>query len=363
VTQADVARLAGVSTTVVSYVLNNGPRPVATATRQRVRAAMARLGYRPDAGARGLRTRRPDVLGLVVPDIGNPFYADLTRELELAARARGYALVLCNALRDQATERTHVDVLLEHRVAGVFLGGTRLPPAAWQELSQRGVPLVFVNSSPRPGFTTIGSDGARCMHALVTHLIEAHGHRRIAFIGPPTGTSARRAGYLSALEAAGIQPDPRWTADVGNDAAAGSRALAAMLDRLPAAQQPTAVVAYNDLLAIGALRCAAERGRRVPDDLAVAGYDGIPLGAFVTPSLTTATHDLRAVAEAALDALPFGDRGDGDGATAGVATHVQASGAGGRHVVIPARLLLRESCGCPTRAAQTETSRREEVHA
>ncbi len=375
VTQADVARLAGVSTTVVSYVLNNGPRPVAAKTRARVLAAMEQLGYRPDAVARGLRKRRPDVLGLVVPDIGNPFYAELTRELELAARARGYALVLCNALRDPETERTHVDVLLEHRVAGVLLGGTRLPPAAWQELSQRGVPLVFVSSPPRPGFITIGAGGADRMHELVTHLVRVHGHRRIAFIGPPTGVSVRRAGYLSALEAAGIQPDPRWSIDAGNDAAAGYRGLAAILDQFPPSrrpERPTAVVAYNDLLAIGAIRCAVERGLRVPEDVAVAGFDGIPLGAYVSPPLTTVAHDLRRVAQVALDALPLTPRAPsappdafGQGIVAATARgpSAQASGGEGWHLVVPARLVLRQSCGCPARAAEPGTSRQEEVHA
>lgn len=366
------------STTVVSYVLNNGPRPVAPETRARVLAAMEQLGYRPDVGARALRQRRQQVLGLVVPDMSNPFYAEVAREIELAARARGYALVVCNALRDRQTERTHLDVLLEHRVAGVLMTGSVLDPGTWEELAHRGVPLVFVNCGRRPGFATVMSGGGAYVEQLVRHLIEAHGHRQIAYVGRAGPGSTRYGGYLAALEAGGIRHQPEWVVPDGNDPAAGRRGLARLLERLPHGERPTAVVAYNDLVAIGVMRGAVERGLRLPHDLAVVGYDGIPLGAFLTPSLTTVAQDVHALAAASLDALPLPARtssngrgaveqadgtseahraarpadaaaghagGAGDGGGPAAAVEAQTA-TGGAHMVVPAQVVLRESCGC-----------------
>jgi len=332
-TQVDVAREAGVSLPVVSYVLNKGPRPVAPATRQRVLEAMERLDYRPHAGARALRLRRDQVLGLVVSDITDPFYAALARDLELHARARGYALLSCNVDHDPTVERTHLDILLEHRVAGVFVGGSTLEPDAWRELAQRSVPLVFVNSGARPGFATVGHGGSTWMQALVTHLVQAHGHRRIAYIGPERTTYRRKSGYLAGLEAVGIALDPGWVVEIGDDLAAGRAALIHLFDDLPAARQPTAVVAFNDLLAIGALRGAAERGLRVPEDLAITGYAGTPWGEYSVPALTTVALDTRGHAAASLDALEAQLRSG--------RTLPEDS-----HTIVPARLVLRESCGC-----------------
>lgn len=347
-TQADVASLAGVSATVVSYVLNNGPRPVAPETRVRVLAAMERLSYRPNAGARALRHRRQQVLGLVVPDMANPFHAELASEIEVAARARGYTLLVCNALRDAQTERTYVDVLLEHHTAAVMMIGTSIDAAEWQELAQRGVSLIFVSSGPRAGFTTLTSGGVSYAQALVRHLIEVHGHRRIAYVGGPRPDSARFAGYLAALEAAKIPHRSEWVVRDGKDPEAGRRGLEALLDRLPDGERPTAVVASRDMVAIGVMREAANRGLRVPHDLAVVGYDGIALGAYIVPSLTTVAQDVHALAVASIDAVLRTTAASAGGVSGTSAVPV---GAASSHVVVPARLVLRESCGCVGRPA------------
>lgn len=123
---------------------------------------------------------------------------------------------------------------------------------------------------------TVGSDGAIHVHALVRHLIEDHGHRRIGLVGPRPGASSRLAGYGTALEEAGLEPGPYATTAASHDARAGYDAMAALLEQTPSAQRPTAVVAVNDLVAIGAMRCAVERGLRVPDEMAVVGFDGLP---------------------------------------------------------------------------------------
>jgi DNA-binding LacI/PurR family transcriptional regulator len=213
-------------------------------------------------------------------------------------------------------------------------------------LAQRGVPLVFVNSGPRPGFTSLASGGAAYVEELVRHLIEVHGHRRIAYVGRAGSGTTRFTGYTAALEQAKIEVRPEWVIREGNDAAAGRSSLPALLDRLPASKRPTAVVAYNDLVAIGVIRAAHERGLRVPADLAIVGYDGIPLGAYLVPSLTTVAQDVHTLAVGALDALPLDAAAAAhDGAAGTTSRHVE-SDQPGLHVVAPAHLVFRESCGC-----------------
>jgi len=200
VTRNDVARRARVSPGVVSYVLNDGPRPVAKETRKRVLDAVKELGYRPDGLARSLRIGRTRTLGLVLPDASNPFFAELARAIENAAYARGHAVMVCNSADDSTREHTYIQSLADRRIDGLIL----ISATSSQDLSDVtgiSIPVVALDRSPDESpISTIRSDNEHGAYLGATHLI-GHGHRRIAFVGGTDlgVTDARRRGWRRAL--------------------------------------------------------------------------------------------------------------------------------------------------------------------
>lgn len=282
----DVADIAGVSIATVSRVLT-GARPSPPATRERVLAAAAELDYRPSALARALRRRTSHTLGLLITDIENPYFPELVRAVEDAAHARGYGLLLCNAADDPARELAYLNLLLERRVDGIVVASSRVGGRHAALLARAPVPVVLVNSdAPRSGLPAVTSDNRGGARLATEHLL-ALGHRRIAHISAPRVNAAagqRLAGVRSALHAAGL--DPRDLAVALGDAhvAGGERAMDELLD---GAVVPTAVLCYNDLTAIGAMRALRRRGLRVPGDVSLVGFDDIDLAAWTDPPLTT----------------------------------------------------------------------------
>jgi LacI family transcriptional regulator len=294
VTIADVAREAGVSSMTVSRVINDKD-DVSPATRQRVLEVVERLGYRPSGIARSLATQRTRTLGLVVPDVANPFFSDVVRGVEQVAYAQGYNVFLCNTEEKPERELAVLQSLEEKRVDGLVICSSRLAEEELQAFVRRNRFTVLVNRQ-------VAGDRSRSVMVddesggkLATQHLLATGHRSIGFLsGPPASHSgqSRAKGYRDALKAAGVQPRVDWTRPCA-PAVEGGQTTARQL--LTAHPELTALFCYNDLVAVGALQACADLGLDVPRDLAVIGYDDIPLAGLVTPPLTTcrvARHDL-----------------------------------------------------------------------
>jgi LacI family transcriptional regulator len=292
---SDVAREAGVSLMTVSRVVNDKGE-VSAATRQRVLEIIEQLGYRPSGIARGLATNRTGTLGLVVPDVANPFFSDVARGVEHVAYGEGYNVFLCNTEEDTARELAVLQSLEEKRVDGVVVCSSRLDDSDLTAALAHHASAVLLNrrlNDSLVGSIAVGTvivDDEFGGRIATQHLLDS-GHRAIAFLaGPPASRSGRlrRKGYHGALVAAGLDARPSWVRDcspqVGGGQAAAYQLLAEDPGDLP---EPTALLCYNDLVAVGALQACADLGRRVPGDIAVVGFDGIPLAALVTPPLTT----------------------------------------------------------------------------
>jgi LacI family transcriptional regulator len=321
-----VAELAKTSPAVVSYVLNNGPRGVADATRARVLAAVEQLHYRPNTNARALTMARGHVLGIVVPDSANPYFAALAHAVERRSSERGYPLLIANAADDDARAIDHLHAFTDRQVEGVVMIPTSSGHALLEEIRRFGRPLVFADRSVRlRGSISVTSDGAAAARLAVEHLI-GHGHTRIACLGGPVGWPGadRVRGYREALTAAGLTP-----AALVHRPFDGTAAHGALDDLLASA--PTAVFAASDQQAIGILRAAWDRGLRVPADLAIVSLDGSPSGRFTTPGLTTVDQHVESMGRLATDLLL--STIDGDTVKPG-------------HRVTESYLVARGSCGC-----------------
>ncbi|WP_185949432.1 LacI family DNA-binding transcriptional regulator [Microbispora sp. KK1-11] len=322
-----VARLAGVSATTVSHTLN-GRRPVAEDTRRRVLEAIEQLGYRPNALARGLRTSRSQTIGLAIPDITNPFYPALARGMQDVLGGAGYEQIISNTDGDRRRERAAIERMIARQVDGLAFAVFHTHAEDLAPAIEAGIPVVRLGGRlAQHGVDVVRSDDEGAAGEAARHLLE-WGYRRIGFVsGPPAeGPAAERvAGYRAALTAAGTPPDPRLVVHTDFDRAGGARGAAALLD-LP--DPPDAVLCANDVMAIGALDTARARGLRVPQDLAVMGFDDIEAAAMVVPGLTTMANPAREIGRACARRLL--DRLSG--------------GAGpSAEVVIPARLVRRGS--------------------
>jgi LacI family transcriptional regulator len=326
VTRKDVARYAGVSTAVVSYVVNGGPKKVAPATEAKVQDAIRVLGYRPNAAARALKLGSSETLGLVIPDNSNPFFSLLSHAVEDAAAECGYALVLTNSDGSVAKERRHIRNLAARQVDGVVLASVLFEPDL-VELDDADIPAVLLNhGDAAPGFTSVGVDLAAGARIAVEHLI-GHGHTNIGLaMGTNTANDldGRERGWLEALSDAGLLEGPivRGPFSRAGGYAAGQRLLAA-------ANRPTAIFASSDMQAIGILRAIHEAGISVPGDIALASFDGSVEAEYSWPALTTVEQPVKAMAEAAVSALVGENRGKPAG-----------------HRLFPTKLLVRQSCGC-----------------
>ncbi|MCI0345646.1 MAG: LacI family transcriptional regulator [Chloroflexi bacterium] len=310
----DVARATGVSQSTVSRVLSGAPTsvPIADDTRERVVAVARTLGYRPNPLARGLRGMRTMLLGVIVRDITDPFFAGAIEAVSIEAGLRGYNVVLGHA-HGRADEAIALWGVLEarHCDAILLLGDMSDQPQLIDDLRGSHVPVVALwQGSARHGIASVSVDNRAGIRAVMDHLTGL-GHRRIGFL------AGRRLGDILEREEAygefmgGIGEPVRegYVQYAPNDPTGGVRALAAMLDL---AEPPTAVVASTDVLAFGLLFGAHARGIQVPRDLSVTGFDDIPLAAFSVPALTTVRMPVREMVDAALRML-IDDAGATDG--------------------------------------------------
>lgn len=291
----DVARQAEVSAATVSRVLN-GNQSVDPAMTARVLAAVRELGYRPNAVARNLRRSRTTLWAVIISDIGNPFFTAMVRGIEDVAQQAGYSVVLCNTDEDPAKENTYVTAALSQQMAGVIISSSGSAKAA-RNLIESATPVVAIDRELARGVVdTVMVDNEGGAQAATTHLIEA-GYRRVACITGPEGVSTadrRLLGYTRALDGPAIVRRADFREQGGFDA------MASLLDNeLLADEGPDAVFVANNLMAVGALRCLAQRGVAVPDELGVVGFDDIPWADLIRPSLTTVaqpTYELGRVA-------------------------------------------------------------------
>jgi LacI family transcriptional regulator len=286
VTIRDVATRAGVSPTTVSHVIND-TRPVSADLRSRVEAAMAELGFQPNALARSLRRKRTHTLGLIVPDSANPFFAEVGRGIEDTSFASGFSVILCNSDGDPTRELLYIDLLIQKQVDGVLLVPTGKQDELAATLRTRNIPVVVIDRDvPDAPIDRAHIDNSAGAYLATRHLLEL-GHRRIGYIGGPPHLSPvpyRSAGYRQALHEAGIPIDEELVVD-GNfrdiGGYTGAQALLALAD------PPTAIFAGNDLMAIGALAAAREASIDVPHNLSIMGFDDIHLAGYINPPLTT----------------------------------------------------------------------------
>ena len=351
-TIADVASRARVSTATVSRVLAGHGR-ARPETRERVFSAARELGYRPSGVARSLRQRATRTLGLIITDIENPFFPQLVRAVEDAARDHGYAILLCNAADDPERESGYLDLLVDRWVDGVVIAASSLGGRHREWLADAPLPIVLINSTDQEiGLPTIASDNRAGGALAAAHLTEL-GHRRFGLIAAPArniDAPDRLAGARDALRAAGIADSAIHVARGGPGVAGGERAAAEILARDPTV---TALVAYNDLMAIGAMRAIRAAGLRIPADVSVTGFDDVDLAAYVDPPLTTISQATAEMGHWAVDRLTreLADRvisraASGNGQPrAGSAAEERTPD----HIVLPVRLQVRGSTG-PARA-------------
>jgi LacI family transcriptional regulator len=286
VTIADVAREAQVSLMTVSRVIND-KEGISDSTRQRVQEVIDRLGYRPSKIARGLATQRTGTLGLVVPDNSNPFFSEVARGVEHAAYAEDYNVFLCNTEEDTEREKAVLESLAEKRVDGLLLCSPRLDDEDLL-IAIKYFPATVLINRVLPGSATaaLRLDNQGGAKHGVQHLLQ-RGHRAIGFLAGPHksfGGQKRAVGYQEALEEFGIPYNAAWVQHCTPMVHGGQDAAIDLLSRNP---ELTALFCFNDLVAIGALKACAQLGRSVPDDIAIVGFDDIPLASLVTPALTT----------------------------------------------------------------------------
>lgn len=288
VTIKDVAKRAGVSVTTVSRVLNNSPHPISPETRQRVLEAVAELGFCPNAAARSLQLNETKTIGLMLPDIANPYYPGIVRGIEDVAHEEGYTIILCNT--DRSRERTlrYLRVLREKRVDGIiFTGGGVVEDASHDRFFRREEIATVVIGRHSAEFPSVQINNVEAARIAVGHLL-SRGHRCIACIaGPNTSTTVRDRldGYRKALAEAGIEYNSALVVTGDFSPAGGYQAVQRLLGL--ADLRVTAIFAHNDLMAIGALKALTDNGLAVPQDVALVGFDDIPLASYVLPRLTT----------------------------------------------------------------------------
>ncbi|NLF76153.1 MAG: LacI family transcriptional regulator [Chloroflexi bacterium] len=327
-TLKDVASHAGVSRATVSRVLNHNPR-VAGDLRDRVLDAIQELGYQPNRAARRLRASSSDVLGLIISDIENPFFTSVVRGVEDAAYAYQMSIVLCNTDEDPEKQKMYLRVMQAERVAGLIISPTNVEED-FTELERAGIPVILLDRRTDPYETdAVTIDNVAGAYLAVKHLIDL-GYERIGMIGgSPHLTTGRERyeGYRKALSTAGLKVDERLI-KVGDFKIDSGYHL--MLELIAAPQPPRAVFVANNLMTLGALRALRERAVRVPDTMALVGFDDMPWASELCPPLTTISQPTYELGQETVQLL---------------VRRLANPDAPVRTVTLQPRLVIRESCG------------------
>ncbi len=302
-TMKDVARVAGVSTSTVSHVINNN-RFVSEAIREKVTAAIDSLNYAPSALARSLKLNQTRTIGMLLTASSNPFYAEVVRGVERSCYERGYSLILCNTDGDAERMNRSMETLLQKRVDGLLLMCTENHRPSQDAISRYpSLPIVMMDWAPFGAANDVIQDNALLGGVMATEYLISQGYQRIACItGPLDKTTAvqRLDGYRQAMHQAGLPVLPGYEVIGDFEFASG---LPTMEQLLALPQRPEAVFASNDAMAVGVYQALYKEGLRVPDDIAVIGYDDIQLAQYMTPPLTTIHQPKDSLGELAIDAL------------------------------------------------------------
>jgi LacI family transcriptional regulator len=337
----DVARLAGVSTATASRAIS-GYGYVSPASRDQVLAAADELGYVPNRLARGLKTRQSGLVALLVPEIVNSFYTTIARGVEDVANANGLQIIVGNTDENVAKERAYTELMVSTHVDGIVIAPASGTARTLKPLQTARAPAVLVDRSV-PGFAAdlVRGDNAGGARTLTDHLL-ALGHTRVALVnGNPTTSVAREReeGFRLACTAAGVMVDDRL---ISNGTWFAEDAAARTGEILDQPDPPTAVLATNNFMAIGAFRALRERGLRVPDDVAVVSYDDIPDAAEIDPFLTALAQPAYSMGTIAMQLLLERIGGSFRGEP--------------REVTLSPRLLVRRSCGAAHAATHSSAS-------
>jgi LacI family transcriptional regulator len=326
----DVAKRANVSPVTVSRVLNGAPN-VNDATRARVNAAIAELGYVPNVVARSLRVRRTRSIALILPDITNPFWPTVARGVEDAAQRNGYTVLLCNSDENSEKQARYLEVVISQQVDGVVIAPANSDASHLAPLRERDIPTVVMDRRVDGwDVDTVRGDSVGGAHMLTRHLVEL-GHRRIAMLTGPANTSTsqeRLAGYEAALTRAGLAMDGQLIR-FGEFRQSSGEEMAREV--LALAEPPTAIFAANNTIALGALGAIGERGLRVPQDVALVCFDEVSPSSQLFPFLTVAEQPAYEMGLEAAGML--------FARLANAQTHTP------RQIMLPTRLIVRYSCG------------------
>ena len=329
-TLRDVAREAGYSHQTVSRVINQR-QDVLPETRARVEAAIAKLGYSPNAIARSMAKGRSRTLACISPNLTDYTFASIIEGAESEARQGGYFLLSSSAQDEQDFQALVTQLVSTGRVDGLLV----INPYADQRHRHlpKNFPTVFVGArSHAERVSSVALDDEGAARVATQHLL-ACGHRRIALVSGPLVEECaqdRRAGYEAALRAAGLEPDPAWLFEGDWSASSGYRILNQLMERGPL---PTAIFAENDRMAIGMLRAARDLGVKVPEQIAVIGFDDMPLSAYFDPPLTTMRQNMEAIGRAAVGLL---------------VTAIDQPEADSQHLSLPAELTVRQTTCLPS---------------
>lgn len=324
----DVAELAGVHPSTVSRVINNDSR-ISEKTKNKVLLIIKKLGYTPNAIARGLKIKRTYTLGMLIPDITNPFFAEIARGVEDAANANGFNIILCNTDDKLKKERIYLEILKGKRVDGLILGTAHIKDKSIIELEKKKFPYILLsrNIEGLDKNCVIVDDVAGGI--IVTEYLIKLGHRRIAHItGPPTVRVAnnRLEGYKFALEKHQIEYYEELVEEGDFRIKGGYQAMKKFLE-LP--EPPTAIFAANDLLALGAMQAIQKKKYHIPEDFCIIGFDDIRLASFVYPPLTTIRQPMLEMGALAVKML---------------LKIIEEGEFNQRKIVLKPKLIIRESC-------------------
>lgn len=330
VTLAQVAERAGVSTATVSMVLRNRGR-ISQATRERVLKALDDAGYVYNQTAANLRNRSSNQVGLLLHDITNPFYGEMTAGLSHEMERHDLLLFLANSEESGERQQKFVDSLMRNNACGMVLCAARETPAAFFEaLKRRNIPAIMVvRPLSDPDFDFVGTDNFLGTQMATTHLVKM-GHKHIAFIGgsPGSGSRAQRiGGFTSTLLEQGLSPNPQWIVATQASQIDGARAAESLLLRNP---QITAAVCYQDIVALGVMQALRKMGREPGRDFALVGFDDITEAALVQPALTTVSVAAKEIGRKAGELLY---------------SRIQGNDEPPKRIILPPALVVRESCG------------------
>ncbi|WP_206543652.1 ribose operon transcriptional repressor RbsR [Pantoea dispersa] len=302
-TMKDVARLAGVSTSTVSHVINNN-RFVSEQVRDRVEQAIRELNYAPSALARSLKIKQTRTIGMLLTASSNPFYSEVVRGVENSCYERGYSLILCNTEGDEERMNRSLETLMQKRVDGLLMMCTETHLPSPDILNRYpSVPMVMMDWAPFEGRGDIIQDNALLGGELATQYLIDRGYTRIACIAGPldkTPARLRLDGFHQAMAASGLAVPPGYVVDGDFEFQGGFNAMNQLLALDP---PPQAVFTSNDAMAVGVYHALYQAGLRVPQDMAVMGYDNIELARYLTPPLSTIHQPKDELGELAIDTL------------------------------------------------------------